>query len=54
MLDDASPAEGFSDKIRELCANLGFQYYRSPRNLRFPETSTLVSCAPSMPGTTMS
>jgi GT2 family glycosyltransferase len=36
VLDDASPEEGFSDKVRELCADLGFQYYRSPRNLGIP------------------
>ena len=41
VLDDASPAEGFSDKIRALCASLNIQYYRSPRNLGIPRNVNL-------------
>jgi GT2 family glycosyltransferase len=32
VLDDASPAPGFSDELAEACAARGFLYYRSPRN----------------------
>jgi GT2 family glycosyltransferase len=33
VLDDCSPEPGFSDLIRDLCRDLGVQYYRTPRNL---------------------
>jgi hypothetical protein len=36
VLDDASPEPGFSDRIAELCAELGLGYYRTPRNLGIP------------------
>ncbi len=36
VLDDASPEPGFSTEIEELCADLGIQYYRTPRNLGIP------------------
>jgi GT2 family glycosyltransferase len=41
ILDDCSPDPGFSDEIRELCAELGHQYYRSPRNLGIPRNVNL-------------
>jgi GT2 family glycosyltransferase len=33
LLDDASPAPGWSDRCREMTTDLGFEYYRNPRNL---------------------
>ena len=36
VLDDASPEPGFSPQLEALCAELGLQYYRSPRNLGIP------------------
>jgi GT2 family glycosyltransferase len=36
VLDDASPDPGFSQQVEGLCAELGIQYYRSPRNLGIP------------------
>ena len=41
ILDDASPLPGFSASIRELCTELGFGYYRSPRNLGIPRNVNL-------------
>jgi GT2 family glycosyltransferase len=41
VLDDCSPDPGFSDEIRSLCGTLGFQYYRSPRNLGIPRNVNL-------------
>ncbi len=41
VLDDCSPDPGFSDEIRTLCGTLGFQYYRSPRNLGIPRNVNL-------------
>jgi GT2 family glycosyltransferase len=35
-LDDASPEPGFSEETAALCAALGIQYYRTPRNLGIP------------------
>jgi GT2 family glycosyltransferase len=32
-LDDASPEPGFSEKLAEVCRELGVHYYRTPRNL---------------------
>lgn len=32
ILDDASPATGFSEHVASRCDELGFGYYRSPRN----------------------
>jgi GT2 family glycosyltransferase len=36
VLDDASPAPGFSKQVESLCLELGIQYYRTPRNLGIP------------------
>jgi GT2 family glycosyltransferase len=33
VLDDASPAEGWSERLAALCAELGLGYYCTPRNL---------------------
>ncbi len=41
VLDDASPAPGFSDEIEALCAHLDLAYYRSPRNLGIPRNVNL-------------
>jgi len=41
VLDDASPAPGWSDRCRELAADLGFGYYRTPRNLGIPRNMNL-------------
>jgi len=41
VLDDCSPDPGFSGEIRTLCGTLGFQYYRSPRNLGIPRNVNL-------------
>ena len=41
VLDDCSPDPGFSGEIRALCGTLGFQYYRSPRNLGIPRNVNL-------------
>jgi GT2 family glycosyltransferase len=41
ILDDASPEPGWSDELRALCAELGAQYYLSPRNLGIPRNVNL-------------
>lgn len=41
VLDDCSPEPGFSDEIAELCAELGFLHYRTPRNLGIPRNVNL-------------
>ena len=41
VLDDCSPAPGFSERLETLCAELGFRYYRSPRNLGIPRNVNL-------------
>lgn len=41
VLDDASPAPGWSDRCRELCHLAEFSYYRSPRNLGIPRNMNL-------------
>jgi GT2 family glycosyltransferase len=41
VLDDASPAPGWSDRCRELTTSLGFGYYRTPRNLGIPRNMNL-------------
>jgi GT2 family glycosyltransferase len=41
VLDDCSPEPGFSDEIQAVCAELGLQYYRSPRNLGIPRNVNL-------------
>jgi GT2 family glycosyltransferase len=41
VLDDASPAPGWSDRCREMTASFGFGYYRTPRNLGIPRNMNL-------------
>lgn len=41
ILDDCSPAPGFSERIRKICAELGVNYYRTPRNLGIPRNCSL-------------
>jgi len=41
VLDDASPAPGFSGEIEALCAELKVGYYRTPRNLGIPRNVNL-------------
>lgn len=41
VLDDASPAPGWSDRCREMTTDLGFDYYRTPRNLGIPRNMNL-------------
>lgn len=41
VLDDASPDEGWSAEVRDRCAALGLEYYRSPRNLGIPRNMNL-------------
>lgn len=41
VLDDASPAPGWSGRLAELCAELGIGYYCTPRNLGIPRNVSL-------------
>ena len=41
VLDDCSPAPGVRDTLVSLCKELGFTYYRSPRNLGLPRNVNL-------------
>ena len=41
VLDDASPAPGWSERCRELTTDLGFGYYCTPRNLGIPRNMNL-------------
>src|SRR5271165_3015164 len=41
VLDDASPAPGWSDRCRILAQSLGIGYYRTPRNLGIPRNMNL-------------
>lgn len=41
VLDDCSPAPGFSERLAARCADLGVRYYRSPRNLGIPRNVNL-------------
>lgn len=41
VLDDASPNPGWSDRCREMTTDLGFSYYRTPRNLGIPRNMNL-------------
>ena len=41
VLDDASPAPGWSDRCRTLADHMGFSYYRTPRNLGIPRNMNL-------------
>ncbi len=41
VLDDASPAPGWSERCREMTTDFGFGYYRTPRNLGIPRNMNL-------------
>src|SRR3984957_4863267 len=41
VLDDASPAPGWSERCREMATDLGFGYNRTPRNLGIPRNMNL-------------
>lgn len=41
VLDDASPAPGWSERCRDMTTDLGFGYYRTPRNLGIPRNMNL-------------
>ena len=41
VLDDCSPDEEWSAELASRCAELGVQYYRSPRNLGIPRNMNL-------------
>jgi len=41
VLDDASPAPGWSERLAEHCAELGIGYYCTPRNLGIPRNVSL-------------
>ena len=41
VLDDASPAPGWSDALAEQCQQLDVGYYRTPRNLGIPRNMNL-------------
>jgi GT2 family glycosyltransferase len=41
VLDDCSPAPGWSERLRTLCAERGVRYYRTPRNLGIPRNVNL-------------
>ena len=41
VLDDASPEPGLSEEVEAACAELGLNYYRSPRNLGIPRNVNL-------------
>lgn len=41
VLDDASPAPGWSQRLADLCAELGIGYYCTPRNLGIPRNVSL-------------
>jgi GT2 family glycosyltransferase len=41
VLDDASPVTGWSDRCRDMTRDLGFGYYRSPRNLGISRNTNL-------------
>lgn len=41
VLDDASPAPGWSARLAELCDRLGIGYYCTPRNLGIPRNVSL-------------
>jgi GT2 family glycosyltransferase len=41
VLDDCSPEAGWSDELRDICADAGLMYYRSPRNLGIPRNVNL-------------
>lgn len=41
LLDDCSPAPGFSAATKKLCNEIGANYYRTPRNLGIPRNCNL-------------
>lgn len=41
VLDDASPAPGWSERCCEMADSMGFGYYRTPRNLGIPRNMNL-------------
>jgi GT2 family glycosyltransferase len=41
ILDDASPSPGWSERCRAMTTDLGFGYYRTPRNLGIPRNMNL-------------
>lgn len=41
VLDDASPEAGWGDELASLCASLGIDCYRTPRNLGIPRNMSL-------------
>jgi GT2 family glycosyltransferase len=41
VLDDASPAPGFSGRLASMCEQRGIGYYRTPRNLGIPRNVSL-------------
>ena len=41
VLDDCSPAPGFSHRLAAMCEERGILYYRSPRNLGIPRNVSL-------------
>ncbi len=41
VLDDAGTTPGWSDRCREMAVDLGFEYYRAPRNLGIPRSMNL-------------
>jgi GT2 family glycosyltransferase len=41
VLDDCSPAPGFSQRLAAMCEERGILYYRSPRNLGIPRNVSL-------------
>lgn len=41
VLDDCSPAPGFSERLGEMCRKRGIAHYRSPRNLGIPRNVSL-------------
>lgn len=41
VLDDASPAPGFSARLADMCRELGIGYYCTPRNLGIPRNVSL-------------
>jgi GT2 family glycosyltransferase len=41
VLDDASPAPGWSERLAAICAELGIDYYCTPRNLGIPRNVSL-------------
>lgn len=45
VLDDCSPAPGWSDELAQLCTDLGVRYHRNSRNLGIPRNMALAMLA---------